>query len=440
MSTRSTSSSAPPHICTYTTRGVCNSRDGVLPPGAWHATDATLTAGTDGRFGLYNASGLPVPLWPTMQNEFYSDPKWRQFDYGGWRPCGDGNVVPRRRAVFVVTARHPREQFGLHDSLSHGLGIFELFSQALPAAAHAPLVVLRTGHHALTTGKLQLLGPHDVGNNMLLPAAAMGLTVPELAERMGWFWNATRGGRGGCVHAQHVWGGHAIFDVTTHAHAYLHRRGASPRLAAFRQAVASTLLAHDYRRRLPRDGGGDAPLVGLFPLRTGIRKIVNEEELRASDLARRVARATGVELRFVRFERMRVVEQFEAVVTARLIVGNHGAAFVWATMLPTDVGGCAALELWANESSDGLPVDTSHYAAINGVAYAKLAQPTAPRCVRRLIRECGDIVVDVEQLHEALLSIAPALHAGMGNASAQEAAAPAHADQSRHRKEPPSSR
>ena len=93
--------------------------------------------------------------------------------------------------------------------------------------------------------------------------------------------------------------------------------------------------------------------------------------------------------------------------------------------------------IWWNESTDGLPVDTSHYAAINGVAYAKLPQPTAPRCVRRLIRECGDIVVDVEQLHEALLSIAPALHAG--NASAQEAAAPAHADQSRHRKKPLSS-
>ena len=60
------------------------------------------------------------------------------------------------------------------------------------------------------------------------------ITLPELSERMGWFWNATRGGRGGCVHAQHVWGGHAIFDVTSHAHAYMHRRGASPRLAAFR--------------------------------------------------------------------------------------------------------------------------------------------------------------------------------------------------------------
>ena len=57
-----------------------------------------------------------------------------------------------------------------------------------------------------------------------------------------------------------------------------------------------------------------------------------------------------------------------------------------------------ALELYANASADGLPVDISHFAAANGVRYRALAQQTSPDCRGKLIRECGHIVVDVPSL------------------------------------------
>ena len=63
------------------------------------------------------------------------------------------------------------------------------------------------------------------------------------------------------------------------------------------------------------------------------------------------------------------------------------------------------VELWANASSDGLPVDTSHFAAVNGVKYAPLAQQTAPQCRGALIRACGHIVVDVPSLVGAVAQL-----------------------------------
>ena len=56
------------------------------------------------------------------------------------------------------------------------------------------------------------------------------------------------------------------------------------------------------------------------------------------------------------------------------------------------------LELYANASADGLPVEISHFAAANGVRYRALAQQTSPDCQGKLIREGGHIVVDVPSL------------------------------------------
>ena len=74
-------------------------------------------------------------------------------------------------------------------------------------------------------------------------------------------------------------------------------------------------------------------------------------------------------LSFARLETLSIAAQFGLVSRARLLIGNHGAGLTWAAMLPSAAHGeprCAVLELYANASADGLPVDISHFAAANG--------------------------------------------------------------------------
>ena len=145
--------------------------------------------------------------------------------------------------------------------------------------------------------------------------------------------------------------------------------------------------------------------LGLFLLRRrGPRQILNEHALQASGstgLKARLARESGVNLSFARLETLSIAAQFNLVSRARLLIGNHGAGLTWAAMLPSAAHGeprCAVLELYANASADGLPVDISHFAAANGVRYRALAQQTSPDCQGKLIREGGHIVVDVPSL------------------------------------------
>ena len=67
------------------------------------------------------------------------------------------------------------------------------------------------------------------------------------------------------------------------------------------------------------------------------------------------------------------------------------------------------LEMYANASSDGLPVDIRDFALINGVRHVPLPQETSPDCQGRLIRACGDIVVDVEMLLRTIVDVARVL-------------------------------
>ena len=138
--------------------------------------------------------------------------------------------------------------------------------------------------------------------------------------------------------------------------------------------------------------------------RHGPRQILNEHALNASGstgLKALIARESGLTLTFARLETLSVVAQFALVSRARLLIGNHGAGLSWAAMLPSaphHEHRCAVLELYANASADGLPVDYSHFSAASGVRYRPLAQETSPDCQGKLIRECGHIVVDVTSL------------------------------------------
>ena len=201
-----------------------------------------------------------------------------------------------------------------------------------------------------------------------------------------------------CVRVGSVVGGHTIFALQRRE-----TNGASPRrLRRFREAIGRTL-------RLRPDGrpGGEPPLadLALFLLRRhGARQILNEHALNASGpggLEALIARESGLTLTFARLETLSVVAQFALVSRARLLIGNHGAGLTWAAMLPSaphHEHRCAVLELYANASADGLPVDISHFSATSGVRYRPLAQETSPDCRGKRIRECGHIFVDVPSL------------------------------------------
>ena len=209
-------------------------------------------------------------------------------------------------------------------------------------------------------------------------------------------------------------GGHTMFDD------FGRRRrvgllAGSPRLHRFRSAVARTLRLE--QRAVPPPGV-------LVVLRRGIRSFENEEELLGSSLAERVERITGLPLSYVRLEALDVEEQFARVAAARILVGNHGAGLTWAALLPNEVHSCAVLEMYANASSDGLPVDIRHFAGIAGVRHVPLPQMTSARCRGQLIRACGVVHVDVEALLEAIVATARALlhPAGTEGARARPAA------------------
>ena len=106
---------------------------------------------------------------------------------------------------------------------------------------------------------------------------------------------------------------------------------------------------------------------------------------------------------------MSVEEQFAAVDGACMLVGNHGAGLTWGAMLPTESQASAVIELWANESSDGLPQDIGHFCNANGALHVPLAQQTTDACRGKLVRACGDIIVDADLLVRTIASTAHAL-------------------------------
>ena len=114
----------------------------------------------------------------------------------------------------------------------------------------------------------------------------------------------------------------------------------------------------------------------------------------------------------MRLEQLSVEQQFRYVAAARVLVGNHGQALQWTTYLPTERHHCAVVELYANESADGLPPDCAHWTALNGVHYVPLPQQTASACRSRLIRPCGHIEVDVEALFRTIVSTFRAMGEG----------------------------
>ena len=402
----------------------------------------TLNASSGGTvFRLYNESGrirLP-PL--SMEEEFFGnyDPRAPDpFDYGSTElppACSSDPATLSIPQVFLMTAR--LRDFQMFDQLRHGIGTFERFFRAFPGARtpSVPILVLDTSQRALSTKRLAVLRPSQLGSGLALTLLAMGFDAEGFGQRIGW-WSrrsqgvdgpdgdrlpsegagrrgagrrgrtkgqdddVAKGQRGGlrCVRVGSVVGGHKIFGLQSRE-----TNGASPRrLRGFREAIGRTL-------RLRPDGrpGGEPPLadLALFLLRRhGPRQILNEHALNASGsggLEALIARESGLTLTFARLETLSVVAQFALVSRARLLIGNHGAGLTWAAMLPSaphHEHRCAVLELYANASADGLPVDYSHFSAASGVRYRPLAQETSPDCRGKRIRECGHIFVDVPSL------------------------------------------
>lgn len=125
-------------------------------------------------------------------------------------------------------------------------------------------------------------------------------------------------------------------------------------------------------------------------------------------------------LEFARLETLSLVAQITLVSRTRLLIGNHGAGtcsiagnrasslvmtyylqcgcsldyvrlqpplrtaagLTWAAMLPSE-SHCAVLELYADASADGLPVDISHFSATNGVRHRVRNRPGIGRPARR---------------------------------------------------------
>ncbi len=384
----------------------CNSLRGSMAAQVFNFTDVwiTLNASSGGTvFGLYNESGrirLP-PL--SLEEEFFGnyDPRAPDpFDYGSTElppACSSDPATPSIPQVFLMTAR--LRGFQMFDQLRHGIGTFERFSRAFPGVRtpSVPILVLDTSYRALSTKRLAVLRPSQLRSGLALTMLAMGFDAEGFG---GWAHDRDQlsrrhpGQHDGlrCVRVGSAWGGHAMFGISPQE-----TNGASTRrLHGFRKAIGRTLgLRPDGRP------GGEPPLadLALFLLRRhGPRQILNEHALNASGstgLKALIARESGLTLTFARFETLSVAAQFALVSRARLLIGNHGAGLTWAAMLEH---GAAVLELYANASADGLPVDISHFSAANGVRYRPLAQETSPDCQGKPIRECGHIFVDVPSL------------------------------------------
>jgi len=144
----------------------------------------TLRASSRGTvFGLYNESGrIRLPPF-AMKAEFFGnyDPHAPDpFDYGSTElppACLSDQATTSIPQVFVMTARLVRSViFQMGDQLRHGIGTFERFSRAVPGARtpSVPILVLDTSQKALSTKRLAVLRPSQLGTGLALTLLAMG--------------------------------------------------------------------------------------------------------------------------------------------------------------------------------------------------------------------------------------------------------------------------
>ena len=149
----------------------------------WNFTDVWVTLRASSRgtvFGLYNESGrIRLPPF-AMEAEFFGnyDPRAPDpFDYGSTElppACLSEQATASIPQLFVMTAR--LTGFQMYDQLRHGVGTFERFSRAVPGArtASVPVLVLDTSHRALSTKRLAVLRPSQLGTGLALTLLAMG--------------------------------------------------------------------------------------------------------------------------------------------------------------------------------------------------------------------------------------------------------------------------
>ena len=149
----------------------------------WNFTDVWVTLRASSRgtvFGLYNESGrIRLPPF-AMEAEFFGnyDPRAPDpFDYGSTElppACLSEQATASIPQLFVMTAR--LTGFQMYDQLRHGVGTFERFSRAVPGArtASVPVLVLDTSHRALSTKRLAVLRPSQLGGGLALTLLAMG--------------------------------------------------------------------------------------------------------------------------------------------------------------------------------------------------------------------------------------------------------------------------
>jgi hypothetical protein len=134
----------------------------------------------------------------------------------------------------------------------------------------------------------------------------------------------------------------------------------------------------------------------IFILRHhGPRQIINEHELREH-----VAKASDLDVRFVVFDGMPLLQQHALVATSTGLAGVHGAGLTWTAFLPSDKGRrCGLLELMSPQ----IPrthsfIDYVRWATMSNVKYYHLVQPDAPECAGKYFRVCGNIRVNAAQV------------------------------------------
>ena len=365
--------------------------------GTWVYAPALFSLDSDHVFRLSSDAG-PVQLPArSLANEFFNPLPPSLLNSTGMEA---NNCSIDLQVAIVFVATHRIAGFQMFDQLRHGIGMFELFRATFPgrAAARARILVLDTSHRAIDTLKLRAFP--RLGEGLLLASLAMGFNRSTFADRVA-DWPASRPL---CVRAEAVAGGHSMYDEWGRHQAPL--SSGSPRLHRFRRAIANTLRVG---RRAKGPGGVRWSAGVLVVLRRGPRRFVNEEDLLRSGLAERVQRETGLPLSFVRLETLSVEEQFIRIAGTSILVGNHGAGLTWAALLPSDAHNCAVIELHANASSDGLPVDIRHFAGLAGIRHVPLPQKTSDECHGQLIRSCGDVVVDSEELLRTIVTTARVL-------------------------------
>jgi hypothetical protein len=158
-------------------------------------------------------------------------------------------------------------------------------------------------------------------------------------------------------------------------------RLARPRVRDFRLAFLRNLGA--------AAPGADVQCRIIFVLRhRGPRQIVNEDVLR-----KQLANAAEINVRFVVFDELQLLQQHALATTSTGLAGVHGAALAWTAFLPSGDGHwCSLLELMPVQVTKTHSIyDYLRLAAMNDVEYHQLVQPDAPECVGKYFRVCGNI-------------------------------------------------